>query len=325
MLADLPLEILVLPPLAIAAGIDLYLTLLFLGVMPTTTWWSDPLPGALGDLDSLGIMVMLGGFYVLEFAAERSPSATLVWNVFHTVIRPVSGALLAFLLLDGQPPLVIATGAVLAGGLASAAHSIRSGASILRWLVSSPGPHPLLTSLVEDVTVLGIVALVVDQPNWALAASLVTAVGGSYGGASRVRAFVFAVRLGAGRVFQTVGARRRAPTEEVPRWVRTAIEGDAVSPGGGLRGSPVGAHQLPGAPPFVPGWLVVRGDLSIFVFRKRKGVGVVDLSVLHAMDVVESGLARRVDLTGPSKARACILLPLNGPSAKSLRAEFLPT
>jgi hypothetical protein len=28
----------ILAPLAIAAGIDLYLTLLFLGVMPTTTW-----------------------------------------------------------------------------------------------------------------------------------------------------------------------------------------------------------------------------------------------------------------------------------------------
>ena len=34
--AGLPPEILVLLPLAIAAGIDLYLTLLFLGVMPTT-------------------------------------------------------------------------------------------------------------------------------------------------------------------------------------------------------------------------------------------------------------------------------------------------
>lgn len=96
MLDGLPPEILILilAPLAIAAGIDLYLTLLFLGVMPTTTWWSDPLPGALGDLDSLGIMVMLGGFYLLEFAAERFPTATLVWNAFHTVIRPVSGALL---------------------------------------------------------------------------------------------------------------------------------------------------------------------------------------------------------------------------------------
>ena len=105
--AGLPPEVVILAPLAIAAGIDLYLTLLFLGVMPTTTWWSEPLPGALGDLDSLAVMIMLGSFYLLEFAAERFPTPTLVWNAFHTVIRPVSVALLALLLLDGQAPLVI--------------------------------------------------------------------------------------------------------------------------------------------------------------------------------------------------------------------------
>jgi hypothetical protein len=322
MLADLPPEILVLLPLAIAAGIDLYLTLLFLGVMPTTTWWSEPLPGALGDLDSLGVMVMLGGFYILEFTAERFPTATLVWNAFHTVIRPVSGALLALLLLDGQPPLVIGTGAVLAGGLASAAHSIRSGASILRWLGSSPGPHPLLTSLVEDVVVLGIVALVIDQPTWALVGGFVIAVGGSFGGISRVRAFIFAVRLCAGRLFQTLGARRWTNTERFPQWVRAALEGDVMVPGGGRRGSPVGAHRLPGAPPFVPGWVVVGGDSPIFVFHRRQGVGLVELSHLNAVGVIESGFFRRVDLTGPGEERSCIFFALNGPSAESLRAEF---
>ena len=323
LLSDLPPEILVLPPLAIAAGIDLYLTLLLLGVMPATTWWSEPLPGALGDLDSLGVMVMAGGFYLLEFAAERFPTTTLVWNAFHTVIRPVSGALLALLLLDGQPPLVIATGAVLAGALASAAHSIRSGASILRWLGSSPAPHPLLTSLVEDVVVLGIVALVIDLPLWALAAGIVMAVGGSVGGASRVRAFIFAVRLGAGRVFQTLGARRWTNIEEFPRWVRTALEGDVMAPAGGLRGSPVGAHRLPTAPSFVPGWIVVRGDSPIFVFRRRNKITLVELGALDAIDVVESSFFRRVDLERADSGRACIFFALNGPSAESLRAEFI--
>ena len=321
--AGLPPEILVLLPLAIAAGIDLYLTLLFLGVMPTTTWWSEQLPGALGDLDSLGVIVMVGGFYLLEFAAERFSTATLVWNAFHTVIRPVSGALLALLLLDGQAPLVIAAGAVIAGALASAAHSIRSGASILRWLGWSPAPHPLLTSLVEDVVVLGIVALVIDQPTWALAVGIGIAVGGSVGGASRVRAFMFAVRLAAGRVFQTLGARRWTNAEEFPKWVCTALEGDVMAPGGGLRGSPAGAHRLPGAPPFVPGWIVVRGDSPIFVFRRRKGVGLVDLRALDAIDVVESVFFRRVDLKRIDEAGACIFFALNGPSAESLRAELI--
>ncbi len=316
-------EILVLLPLAIAAGIDLYLTLLFLGAMPTTTWWSEPLPGALGDLDSLGVMVVVGGFYLVEFAAERFLTATLVWNAFHTVIRPISGTLLALLLLDGQAPLVMTAGAVTAGALVSAAHSIRSGASILRWLGSSPAPHPLLTSLVEDVVVLCIVALVIDQPTWALALGLVIAVGGSVGGASRIRAFIFAVRLAAGRVFQTLGGHRWTNTDEFPKWVRTALEGDMIAPGGGLRGSPVGAHRLPGTPHFVPGWMVVRGNSPIFVFRRRREVGLVELGALDAVDVVESGFFRRVDLERPDKTRTCIFFALNGPSAESLRAEFI--
>ncbi len=323
MLSDLPPEILVLPPLAIAAGLDLYLTLLFLGAVPTTMWWSEPLPGALGDLDSLGVMAMVGGFYLLEFTAERFPTAALLWNAFHTVIRPVSGALLALLLLDGQAPLVIVGGAVLGGVLASAAHSIRSGASILRWLSSSPVPHPLLTSLLEDVVVLGIVALVIDVPNWALAAGLVLALAGAWSGASRVRAFAFAVRLVAGRVFQTLGARRWTHTEDFPAWVRAALARDVMAPGGGLRGSPVGAHLLPGAPPFITGWIVVRGDAPIFVFRARRGTGLVDLADLHALEVAESGFFRRIDLRRRTAGRASIFFALNGPSTESLEAEFI--
>ena len=93
--------------------------------------------------------------------------------------------------------------------------------------------------------------------------------------------------------------------------------------GDGLRGSPVGAHGLPGAPPFVPGWMAVRDDSPIFVFNKRKGVALVDLSVLDAVDIVESGFFRRVDLTGPGKTNACIFFALSDPSAQSLRAEFV--
>ena len=92
-----------LPPLALAAGVDLYLTLLFIGAAPTMGLWEAPLPGALSDLDSPGVLIMVGTFYVLEFAAERFPPAALLWNAFHAIIRPVSGTLLALLILDGQP------------------------------------------------------------------------------------------------------------------------------------------------------------------------------------------------------------------------------
>ena len=73
----IPLVLLALPPLAVAAGVDLYLTLLFLAAAPTTGLWETPLPGALGDLDPPGVLVMVGAFYILEFAAERAPPSAL--------------------------------------------------------------------------------------------------------------------------------------------------------------------------------------------------------------------------------------------------------
>ena len=129
-LLAIPPEFLVLPPLALAAGVDLYLTLLFLGAAPSIGWW-DTMPGALADLNSPGVLIMVGSFYLLELAAEAWPSAALFWNFFHAIIRPLAGALLALLLLDGHPLAVLATGAAVAGFVASAAHASRTGGGVL--------------------------------------------------------------------------------------------------------------------------------------------------------------------------------------------------
>jgi len=87
-----------------------------------TGWW-ESLPGALADLSSPGVLLTVGGFYVLELAAERWPPTALIWNAFHAIIRPVSGALLALLLLDGQPTQTALLGAAFSGVVASAAHA----------------------------------------------------------------------------------------------------------------------------------------------------------------------------------------------------------
>ena len=320
---ELPPELLVLPPLALAAGIDLYLTLLFLGAAPTTPWWEHPLPGALGDLDSPGVLIMVGAFYILEFSAERFAPAALVWNAFHAIIRPVAGALLALLLLDGQPLPIVAVGAVLSGVLASLAHAVRSGGAIVRWLGSAASPHVLFVSLLEDVIVLGIVTLALDAPTWALGVSLTLVAAAAFGTPSHVRAFTFAVRLAAARVFQTLTQRRWMSSEELPAWVRRSLEGDVFAPGGGLRGSPAGAHRLPGAPRFATGWVVVRGSSPIFVFRRRTEPDAVDLGPLLAEGVLETGFFRRVDLRTGEGAPACVFFGVDGPSEESLRAEFL--
>lgn len=323
-MADLPPELLMLAPLSLAAGIDLYLTLLFLGAAPTTPWWDHPMPGSLGQLDSLGVLVTVGAFYVLEYLAERHAPTALVWNAFHAIIRPVSGALLALLLLEGQSLPIVIGGAALAATLASLAHAVRSGSAILRWLSPATSPNPLLVSLLEDVTALGLVALSLDQPTWALGVAGVLVVLAIPGAPSQARAFAFAVRLVAWRALQPLVQRRWLGQDELPDWVRLALEGDVLAPGGGLRGTPVGVYRLPKVPRFTTGWVVVRGGSPIFVHGRRWGhTARVDLGALDARAVSDSGLYRRVDLTSPTGADACIFVSANGPSQESLRAEFL--
>lgn len=318
----IPPELWVLPPLAIAAGIDLYLTLLVLGAVPTIGLWEQPLPGALADLDSPSVLIVVGAFYLLEFAAERNAPTALVWNAFHAVIRPVSGMLLAFLLLDGQVLGVVIAGALVAGLLASFAHAARSGSAVVRWLAAARAPRVLLVSALEDAVVLGLVALSLDLPIWAFGTSLALVVLLSPRLPSDVRAFGFAVRLVVGRVFHGLTRRRWLGPDELPDWVRETLDDDDVlAPGGALRGSPVGAHRVPGSPRFVTGWLVVRGGSPVLVFRRR-GTAVRVALGFPTERVLEHGFFRRVDLRAGDGGRGCLFFNLHGPSTASLGAEF---
>ncbi|MEM7414201.1 MAG: DUF4126 domain-containing protein [Gemmatimonadota bacterium] len=319
---ELPIEILALTPLALAAGVDLYLTLLLLGAAPTLGLWDTPLPGALGDLDPPAVLIMLGAFYVLEFAAERFAPTALAWNAFHAVIRPVSGALLALLLLEGQPVLTIVAGCALGGVLASASHAVRSGATVLRWLDDDEAPSVLLTSLAEDVAVAGIVSLTLDLP---LAATVVTVLvmvvlspfAPSYG-----RAFRYAIVLTVRRVFVVFGLRRWRGPDEMPAWVAESFADESGHPtGAALRGSAVGARHLPGAPRFAVGWLVILHERPFFVVRRGGSVRRIGLGELRPTGVRDAEFFRRVDLRGGEKP-AFLLFDRGGPSAEVLRAEF---
>jgi hypothetical protein len=320
LLGGFPPELLVLPPLALAAGVDLYLTLLVLGAAPGSGWW-ETMPGALGDLGAPGVVLIVGSFYLLEFLAEAWPSGALFWNAFHAIIRPLAGALLALLLLDGQSASVVVPGAVLAGLLASAAHAARTGGGVLLWLDSARHPSRVLVALLEDVSVLGMVVLTLDAPRAALAVAFGVILITLRLAGSQVRAFAFAVRLVWARVWRSLGQPRWDDPERFPGWVRDALAGDPMAPGGGLRGSMAGGHRLPRTPRFVVGWVVVRGDTPLFVYPRRGAPGTVDLGPMRASRVTESAFFRRVELLGPPPAN--LYFGLDGPGAESLRAEFL--
>lgn len=318
-LLELPPEVLAVVPLAVAAGADLYLTLLLLGLAPHTGWWVA-LPGALGDLDSAPILVIVGGFYVLELLAERWFSSALVWNAFHAIIRPVAGALLALLLLDGLALEVSLLLAAVAGFVASGAHAVRTGGGVLLRLDAADHPDRALVAAFEDVAVLGVVVLTLDRPAWALATVGVVILAAAPLAGSQVRAFAFAVRSAWSRAWTTLDQPGWEDPEAFPDWVGEALEGDVMAPGGGLRGAPAGGRRIPGARPFVTGWVVVRGDTPLFLHRTVGGTQAVDLGRLRVTGVSESAFFRRVSLHGTGPVH--LYLKASGPGAESLRAEF---
>ena len=319
--------ILILPAVALAAGVDLYLTLLFLSAAPVMAFWPE-LPGSLADLASPGVILVTGVFYLAELAADRTFATSLVWNGLHTIIRPVAGALLALLILAGKPPGLLAGGALLSAVLASGGHAVATGGSLLLRLERTAPVRPLLASLLEDVGVLGLLVLAMDRPAWSAVLGGVLVAGALPLAGSQLRAFVLAVRLAVARLRSLLAGGAWTRPGDFPRWLRETLAHDATVPGG-LRGTPAAGLRLPGRPRLVLGWVVVRGQTPLFVHGRRPG-DTLDLGELQPRSLEEEGFLRSAALS-PSKPDGAaggagpdslLLLPRDGPSVETLRSEF---
>ena len=120
-----------------AAGLNIYATVLTLGILARTQWVALP-PG----LDSLGhtwILVTCGIMFALEFVADKIPAFDMVWNVLHTVVRVPIAALVAYHASAQLTPQMQVLGTVLGAGIALAAHTSKTA---LRAAVT-PSPEPI--------------------------------------------------------------------------------------------------------------------------------------------------------------------------------------
>src|SRR5579864_6981136 len=77
-----------------AAGLNLYATLLTLGLLGR--FHALPLPPALHLIESWPVIVIAGALFALEFFADKVPAFDLIWNALHTFIRVPVAALMAW-------------------------------------------------------------------------------------------------------------------------------------------------------------------------------------------------------------------------------------
>lgn len=157
-----------------SSGINLYLTGAGLGLAHRMEWMT--LPGGLDILSHPLVIAVLVIIFAIEFIADKVPYVDSAWDSFHTLIRPMGGAIIGYMALNGADPAMQYSAALLTGTVALNAHLTKATARVA--INSSPEPVTnSVASVTEDVSVVGILYLVAQYPVWAAIISLLLICG----------------------------------------------------------------------------------------------------------------------------------------------------
>lgn len=153
-----------------AAGLNIYATVLTLGILARTQWVALP-PG----LDSLGhtwILVVCGIMFAMEFVADKIPGFDMIWNGLHTVVRVPIAALVAYHASSQLSPQMQVLATTIGAVIALAAHSSKTA---LRAAVT-PSPEPvsnIALSTTEDAAAIGLTWFATHHPFIAASVALI--------------------------------------------------------------------------------------------------------------------------------------------------------
>ncbi|MFF3018625.1 DUF4126 domain-containing protein [Streptomyces sp. NPDC057939] len=151
-----------------ASGINAYAVILLLGIFGATGL-SDDVPAALQRPD---VLIAAAVLFLCEAVADKIPYVDSLWDSVHTVIRPLSGAVVGALLAGQSGSLSdLAAGAV-GGSTALASHFVKAGTRMA--INTSPEPvSNIVMSTAEDLGVGAIVTFAMFNPQ---AAAIIAAV-----------------------------------------------------------------------------------------------------------------------------------------------------
>lgn len=315
-------ELLLLLPLAFAAGLDLYLTLLVLAGVSLMS--PDPvLPPAVADLGRPWIVAVVGTLYLAEAAAEQRPLSDLFWHSAQVLARPVAAALLAVLVLDRHSGLAMVGGGLAAAALAFVVHGVKMGGGLLLDHVVERPPARGLRTLGEDALTGGLLILTLEAPPVAGIVTLTAVLIILVGGPTLRRAHHFALRLAWGAVAHLVSPDRWRGPAELPGWCGK----EPISPAGdalesfGLKGTRAGAWGVPGAGGFRHGWVLCSRARPLFAYPQGRGGVGEPLPPDAAPRVTRHLLCTRAEL-GDGADRVLLLFPRDGPGSEALEAEL---
>jgi hypothetical protein len=153
-----------------AAGVNLYATVALIGLASRLDWVD--LPPQFHIFDSnlvIGAAIVL---YLVEFLADKVPYVDTAWDLVHTAIRPLGGAVMAVASVGDTSPAAQGLAALLGGTLAAGSHLTKAGTRVM----ANASPEPFSNwalSFAEDGFVVGLGVLALTYP---VAALVLTAV-----------------------------------------------------------------------------------------------------------------------------------------------------
>jgi hypothetical protein len=156
-----------------AAGVNLYATVALLGLASRYGWVS--LPAQYQAFDSDWVIGSALVMYAIEFFADKIPYVDSLWDVVHTAIRPIGGALIAVTTLGDASPTMEAMVMLLGGAVATSSHLTKTSTRA----VANASPEPFTNwflSLGEDIFVVGLGFLALQYPLVALGVAAVLLV-----------------------------------------------------------------------------------------------------------------------------------------------------
>jgi hypothetical protein len=103
-----------------AAGVNLYATVAILGLAARYGWVD--LPEQFQTFNHPAVIGAAIVMYVIEFFADKIPYVDSLWDLIHTAIRPVGGALVAVATLGDASTPVEGLVALLGGTVAASSH-----------------------------------------------------------------------------------------------------------------------------------------------------------------------------------------------------------
>ncbi|HET9332494.1 MAG TPA: DUF4126 domain-containing protein [Gemmatimonadota bacterium] len=158
---------------AVGAGINLYATVLVLGLAARFDWVDVP-----GTLEPVGSAWVIGGaaaLYLIEFLADKIPWIDSLWDAIHTLVRPIGAAVIAVAALGPASPGMEVAAGLLGAAIGASTHAAKAGTRLA--VNASPEPATnIAVSLLEDGFVVGLVLLLLTHPLLGLALAVAALV-----------------------------------------------------------------------------------------------------------------------------------------------------